>query len=287
MTTELQPPKKHAELIADLEARLVEKNKQARSPDPKKFVFKLPELKVINIFRDSPRAVVLYFMKKYRLITLKDIGDFCGVTRQRIDVLMNKDRSDDFKEIQKDVKKYLNPLDIPSDPTNLKGEKWLPLENIDGRKVDGEYHVSNKGRVTIVAKKTVGGDIYSYRKLIMCKPDQNDRIRVGIKFELSEEEELLFKEIQKERDEAKKNGLRLDQERTKEQPKKRDNFYVNKLVAQEFVPNPDPEELTVISYKDNDFSNNSADNLFWESKSDSLIRNRSPKMKKEKDSKVA
>jgi hypothetical protein len=247
MTTDITAPKAHAKEIADLEARLEENKRQAQSKTPD-YQRTLPSLKPITIFSDCHPDIVLYFMKKYRLLTLKDIGDFAGVSRQRIEFLMNKQRNKDFnfKEFKQEVKNLIDPPRIPADIRDLPDEVWKQITKIDGHEVDGEYFVSNKGRV---CKKLNGEtrDIkYTYRKLIMCKPDSNNRIRAGLK----------FKGIQK-----------------------RGNFYVNTLVGMFFLENKDPEELTVVSHKDNDFSNNDVDNLFWESKADSLLRKRSPKMK--------
>ena len=43
----------------------------------------------------------------------------------------------------------------------------------------------------------------------------------------------------------------------------RNLFFVHRLVAQAFIPNQDPEHLTIINHKDEDPSNNRADNLEW------------------------
>lgn len=42
---------------------------------------------------------------------------------------------------------------------------------------------------------------------------------------------------------------------------KASNVYVHRLVAMQYVPNPDPEHLTVVNHKDGNKSNNHADNL--------------------------
>ena len=244
MTTEVEAPKEFKKVIADLEARLNENKRQALE---KGYSRVTPELKPISIFAEQPFEVILYFMKKYRLVTLKDVGDFGGVTRQRVEHLMNKQRKDiDFKDIKKKVKDFVDPPKFPEDITDLEGEKWKQLKEIDGNIVDGEYFVSSEGRVCKVIKGKVRGIEYSVRKLIMCKPDSNGRIRAGIRF--------------------------------KGEPS-RGNFYVNTLVGKLFVPNKDPENLTVVSPKDDNFSNNRASNLFWETKAHNLIRKRSPKVK--------
>lgn len=38
---------------------------------------------------------------------------------------------------------------------------------------------------------------------------------------------------------------------------------INKLVAEAFIPNPNPKELKYVRYKDGDTTNNSFDNLEW------------------------
>lgn len=244
MTTEVEVPKDYAKIIADLEARLDENKKQALDSSYQRL---LPELKPISIFADQPPEVVLYFMKKYHLVTLKDVGDFGGVTRQRVEHLMNRQRDDiDFKEFKRKVRNFIDPPVLPEDIKDLEDEKWKKLKQVDGNIVDGEYYVSNMGRVCKIEEGDVRGIPYRIRKLIMCKPDQNGRIRAGIRF--------------------------------KGEPK-RGNFYVNKLVGELFLPNKNPDEPSVFSYKDDDFSNNRADNLFRETKADSLLRKRSPKVK--------
>ncbi len=244
MTTEVEVPKEYKKVIADLEARLDENKREALEENYQRVT---PSLKPISIFADQPPEVVLFFMKKYRLVTLKDVGDFGGVTRQRVEHLMNKQRKDiDFKEFKQKVKNFVDPPVLPDDITSLKGEEWRQLKEIDGNQVEGEYFVSNKGRACKVVEGEVRGISYRVRKLIMCKPDQNGRIRAGIRFE--------------------------------GEPK-RGNYYVNTLVGVLFLKNNDPEVLTVVSHKDDDFSNNDVDNLFWESKAKSLIRKRSPKVK--------
>lgn len=40
-------------------------------------------------------------------------------------------------------------------------------------------------------------------------------------------------------------------------------LYTHRLVAEAFVPNPDPEHNTIVWHKDYDLSNNRADNLEW------------------------
>lgn len=244
MNTEVEVPKAYKKVIADLEARLDENKRVALDKDYQRL---LPELKPISIFADQPPEVVLYFMKKYRLVTLKDVGDFGGVTRQRVEHLMNKQRHDiDFKEFKQKVRNFIDPPKLPEDIQDLEDEKWKRLKQVDGNIVDGEYYVSNMGRVCKIDEGEVRGIPYRIRKLIMCKPDQNGRIRAGIRFQ--------------------------------GEPK-RGNFYVNKLVGESFLPNKNPDEPSVFSYKDDDFSNNRADNLFRESKSESLLRKRSPKVK--------
>jgi len=247
MTT-VEVPKEYKKVIADLEARLDENKREALEEGYERV---LPELKPISIFADQDPEVVFYFMKKYRLVTLKDVGDFGGVTRQRVEHLMNKQRKDiDFKEFKQKVRNFIDPPKLPEDIVDLEGEKWKQLKKIDGHVIDGEYYVSNMGRVCRVDVGKVRGIEYRIRKLIMCKPDQNNRIRAGLR----------FKEIN-------------------EGDPKRGNFYVNTLVGELFLPNKNPDEMTVISYKDDDFSNNKVSNLFRESKADSLIRKRSPQVK--------
>jgi hypothetical protein len=251
MTTEVKVPPRFAKEIADLEARLEENKREAQSKNPEDYERLLPALKPITIFSDCDPQVILYFMKKYRLATLKDIGDFAGVSRQRIEFLMNKQREDvNFKDYKQEVKNLIDPPVIPADIKDLPDEEWKQIIEIDGSVIDGDFYVSNKGRVCKLIKGETRGIKYTCRKLIMCKPDINNRIRAGLKFK-------------GEADGAPKRG----------------NYYVNTLVATMFIENKDPENLTVVSYKDDDFSNNEADNLFWESKADSLVRKRSPKVK--------
>jgi hypothetical protein len=248
MTTEIIAPKAHAKEIADLESRLEENKREAQSKTPESYQRVLPTLKPITIFSDCHPEIVLYFMKKYRLLTLKDIGDFAGVTRQRIEFLMNKQRNEDFdfKEFKQEVKHIVDPPRIPADIRDLPDEEWAQIIEIEGNEIDGEYYVSNKGRVCKKLNGETRNIKYTHRKLIMCKPDSNNRIRAGLKF----------------------TGI-----------PKRGNFYVNTLVGMFFLENKDPEDLTVVSHKDDDFSNNASDNLFWESKADSLLRKRSPNVK--------
>ncbi len=235
-------PKKFKASIALLEAQLKENKEQAQSIDPDAFKRKTPELKPISIFSDAPLEVIRYFMLKYKLVSLKDIGDFAGVSRQRIEFLMNKQRLDiDFSELKKHVKDIVDPPPPPPDVEDLEGEEWLQIEKVDDRIVKGVYFVSNKGRVAKQVVVKVRGVKHLCRKLIMCKPDSNNRIRAGLTFTTAPE---------------------------------RANYYVNTLVGQYFVHNPNPDELTVVAYKDDDFSNNDASNLFWESKASSLTRRR-------------
>lgn len=239
----IEVPKKYATVIADLEARLEENKLEAQSKDQKSFKRILPPLKPISIFSECPPEVLLYFMKKYKLTSLKDIGDFSGVSRQRIEVLMNRERKDfDFKTHKQEVRNLIDPPIIPTDIRDLPEEEWKQIKEMEGSVVDGEFFVSNKGRVCKALHGENRGIKFTHRKLIMCKPDSNGRIRAGLKF----------------------TG-----------DVKRGNFYVNTLVGMYFVPNPDPENLTVVSHRDDNFSNNSASNLFWESKSESLLRKRS------------
>lgn len=43
-------------------------------------------------------------------------------------------------------------------------------------------------------------------------------------------------------------------------------FYVDRLVAEHFIPNPDPQKTTVIAHKDENNLNNHVDNLEWVSR---------------------
>ena len=50
----------------------------------------------------------------------------------------------------------------------------------------------------------------------------------------------------------------------------RDNKSIHRLVAETFIPNPDPDNLKVVMHKDNDKLHNHYTNLKWGSQSDNI-----------------
>lgn len=240
-------PPKYKKTIALLEEQLTENKLQSESEDKgKPFKRKTPFLKPVKIFAEQPLEVIKYFMLEYKLMSLKDIGDFCGVSRQRIDVIMNKERGEkiEFSKLKSNIKLTLNPPIIPASIEDLKGEKWALIKSINNRPVDGHYEVSNLGRVTKTASRKVRNTLFTQRKLINCSPNKNGRVRVHFRFLGNPKNATL---------------------------------YTNRVVAAHFVINPNPDKLSVVSHKNGDLSDSRSENLFWESKSDSLSRNRKNK----------
>lgn len=237
-------PSKYKEQILDLEARLEENKKVARLKNPENYTRKTEELDHMYIFAKCDAPVIEYFMKSLQLITLNDIGEFVGRTRQRVERLLNHDRKDiDLKEIKLSVMRFINPPKFPEDIKDLPDEEWKPITKIDGVKTAKGYFISNKGRVCIARDVTKLEVTKTIRKLIMCKPDKNGRIRVNIKFVEGEVA--------------------------------RRHFYVNTLMGRFWVINKKPNEYNVVSYRNPDrMDDNSVDNLFWEAKSTSLLRSR-------------
>lgn len=237
-------PSEYKDIILDLEARLDENKKVARLKNPENYKRKTPELDHMYIFAKCDAPIIEYFMKSLHLITLNDIGEFVGRTRQRVERLLNHDRKDiDLKSIKLSVMQYLNPPKFPEDIEDLPDEEWKQITEIDGIKTAKGYAISNKGRVCVSRDVTKLEITKSIRKLIMCKPDKNGRIRVNIKFT--------------------------------EGDTSRRHFYVNTLMGRFWVVNKKPKEYNVVSYRNPEkMDDNSVDNLYWEAKSTSLLRSR-------------
>lgn len=96
---------------------------------------------------------------------------------------------------------------------------------------DGAYQISNKGNVRSLdrqQKNSKGNTVHYKGKFLKQQPNSQGYMRIELK--------------------------------TKN---KKERWFVHRLVAVHFVDNPLPEINTVVNHLDNNYLNNSADNLEW------------------------
>lgn len=126
-------------------------------------------------------------------------------------------------------------VDLPLSPTELKrrerqakGNSWVDLPNEIWRPIaghEGQYEVSNCGRVRSIVFRN-GVTVIKRKKLISQIDHGNGYLYVSLR-----------------------NG------------KHRKNYYVHRLVAEAFIPNPD--NLPIVDHIDFDKKNNVVSNLQW------------------------
>lgn len=96
---------------------------------------------------------------------------------------------------------------------------------------EGAYQISDKGRVKSLARQQAdknGRVVHYQEKILKQTPNSRGYLRVELKT-----------------------------------TEKKERWFVHRLVAVHFVNNPEPIMLNVVNHLDNNYLNNSADNLEW------------------------
>ncbi len=189
------------------------------------------EIDRIDTFRTIDLETLEAIMIENELVTLKDVGDYCGCSRENVRQIFVK-RQVDFIELKNKMKDEIYPNAYPKNIRNLAGEEWRKLDCFDTKFT---YYVSNKGRVSKELTKTIHSRPHTYKQLLKLKSDDKGRVRAGISLSSSHK-----------------------------------TFYVHILVASVFNADQKEDEHTTVGHDDNDLSNNCAENLVWRTKADAL-----------------